>query len=570
MSRNLFFLHSLPRLGSDLSSGAIQAVQEKGLTMKFLHFIAMIAAVTLVSGCMIGPNHKRPDFPLANQWSEKLGGGETAKASPPETWWASFGDATLDSLIKRAMAGSFDLRAAEARLKEARAFEDISGAALWPQVNTNGAYQRSQTRKTESSSRRGSASITLTPNGVGVSATGMPAGAGGPTVTVVPDLTGGNNTSVTVSSGAATKTPKRQGNFYQAGFDASWELDFFGGIQREREASRADTEVVKEVRRDVLISVTAEVARNYFVLRSVQNRLETANKNIDAQTQSLDLARSRFKAGLTSELDVKIAEAQLASSKSVIPGLETSAQLSIHRLGVLIGDAPGTLQQELAQKAPLAQVPPEVPVGLPADILRRRPDIREAERAVAAATARIGVAEADLYPRFVLTGSLTGSSTALEGITRGANRLWSFGPGVRWPIFDGGRIRANIRVQNARQEQTITAYERSVAMALEEVENALVAYAKEQNRLIALKEAVEANRSACEIAKSLYKNGLVTYINVLDSERSLFANEDQQIQSETVVLTNLVALYKALGGGWETFYPEEQEPNGVAALKAMN
>jgi len=218
--------------------------------------------------------------------------------------------------------------------------------------------------------------------------------------------------------------------------------------------------------------------------------------------------------------------------------------------------------------APLPQKPPDVPVGLPVDILRRRPDVRQAERAVASATARIGVAEADLYPRFVLLGSLTGSSADFEGITRGANRLWSFGPGIRWPVFDGGRIRANIRVQNARQEETLVSYEKTVTTALEEVENALVAYAKEQNRLIALTEAVEANRRAVEIAKSLYANGLVSFLNVLDSERSLFAGEDQQIQSEALVLTNLVALYKALGGGWQQAYPEGQEMSEIVTVPA--
>ncbi len=530
--------------------------------MKTIHLLAMAATVTLVSGCMLGPGYKRPDLSVPKQWSEPLAGGESGKTPTQEEWWASFGDTTLDSLIKRAMADSFDLRIVEARLKEARALEDISGAALWPQVNAAAAYQRSQARKSDTSSSAGISAVTLTQNGLSVTSA-----APGPFGTRL-SSTGGSNTSLTISPGA--KAPERQSDFFQTGFDASWELDVFGGIRRGQEASRADTEGVEEMQRDVLISVAAEVARNYFNLRSVQSRLDTAKKNIDAQTQSLDLARSRFQAGLTGELDVKTAEAQLASSKSVLPNLEAFVQMTIHRLGVLIGDAPGALQEELAPKAPLAPVPLEVPVGLPADILRNRPDVREAERAVAAATARIGVAEADLYPHFILGGSLTGSSTEFEGITRGANRLWSFGPEIRWPIFDGGRIRANIQVQNARQEQAITAYEQTVMLALEDVENALVAYAKEQNSLISLNEAVEANQRALELAKQLYANGLIDFLNVLDSERSLFAIEDQQLQSEALVLTNLVALYKALGGGWEKAYPERLEQNGAAALEAVN
>ena len=390
----------------------------------------------------------------------------------------------------------------------------------------------------------------------------MVPGPAGTNLSITPNLTTGTLSSVTVSPGA--QLPNRQSDLFRTGFDASWELDLFGGIRRELEAAHADTEGVEEARRNLLILVEAEVARNYFALRSTQTRIETATKNIQAQQKALELATSRFKAGLTNELDVKTAEAQLASSQSVLPTLEAFTQASIHRLGVLLGGEPGSLQQELAAKAPLAQLPPEVPVGLPADILRRRPDVRQAERAVAAATARIGVAEADLYPRFALTGSLTGSSTTFSGITHGANRLWSFGPGIHWPVFDGGRIRANIKIQNALQEEALTTYEKTVMQAMEEVENALVAYAKEQNRMVLLNEAVEANRRSLTLAQDLYSKGLITFLNVIDAERSLFANEDQLTQSQTAVRTNLVALYKALGGGWETTYPESPDAKSLA------
>lgn len=544
-------------------------MKRKPDSKKILCLAACLTAVICVQGCMIGPDYERPDGPMPDQWDASLSGGLSAEAPGHEAWWASFGDATLTSLIERAAADNFDLQIMEARLKEVRAYEDVAEAALWPQVNSEAAYQRSQTREVAAStSPTGAASLTVSGNGLGVSVTGNPAGAYGPSITVTPDLTGNGNTSVSVRSGTSVSAPDRHTSLYRAGFDATWELDVFGGTRREMEAARADTEGVEDARRNVFISVAGEVARNYFMLRSAQRRLETANANIAVQQQGLDLARSRFDAGLTNELDVKIAEAQLASSKSVVPALETLVEMAMHRLAVLSGKEPGALQEELAPVAPLPQKPPDVPVGLPVDILRRRPDVRQAERAVASATARIGVAEADLYPRFVLLGSLTGSSADFEGITRGANRLWSFGPGIRWPVFDGGRIRANIRVQNARQEETLVSYEKTVTTALEEVENALVAYAKEQNRLIALTEAVEANRRAVEIAKSLYANGLVSFLNVLDSERSLFAGEDQQIQSEALVLTNLVALYKALGGGWQQAYPEGQEMSEIVTVPA--
>lgn len=527
--------------------------------MRIEYWLTMAATVVLISGCMVGPDYERPDVALPEGWSEPFAGGESGDALLQQEWWTVFGDATLDSLVDRAAAGNLDLRTAQARLQEARAFEAMSGAALWPQVNVAGMYQRSQSREIDmSGSPMGSAALTLTPNGVGISVTGMPEGAGGPTVTVVPDLSGSGNSAVTIGSGTGfmANTPDRHTDLYQTGFDATWELDIFGGVRRGQEASRADTQGVEEVLRNVLISVEAEVARNYFGLRSAQSRLATANENIKAQDEALSLAQARFNAGLTNELDVKVAEAQLASSKSVVPALESAIQFAIHRLGVLLGSDPGTLQEELAVATPLAAAPPEVPVGLPVDILRRRPDVRQAERAVAAASARVGVAQADLYPHFVLNGSLTGSSTDFEGITRGANRLWSFGPGIRWPVFDGGRIRANIRVQDARLEQATIVYEKTILTALLEVEDALVAYAKEQNRLVTLTEAVEANRRAVDIARQLYGNGLIAFINVIDAERNLFAGQDQQIQSESLVLTNLVALYKALGGGWEKAYPE--------------
>jgi len=241
----------------------------------------------------------------------------------------------------------------------------------------------------------------------------------------------------------------------------------------------------------------------------------------------------------------------LALTQSSVPALEVAVQRSIHRLGVLLGNEPGLLQNELAPAAPLPPTPPEVLVGLPSELLRRRPDIRYAERSLAAATARIGVATADLFPRFFLTGSIARSSGEFEGLRLGANQLWSIGPSISWPVFDAGRIRANINVQNARQEQALLAYQNTVITSLEEVENALVMYAKEQNRLTEIAAAVDANQKALEIAEDLYAHGLVNFLNVLDAQRSLFSAQDQFVQSKGAILKNLVALYKALGGGWE-------------------
>ena len=455
--------------------------------------------IALVSGCMTGPEYKKPDVSVPEKWSGPLENGEKVGAPQLALWWKVFGDPVLDSLMTRAAGSNLDLRTAEARVHEARAALRMTEADLAPQLNAAGSYTRNRIQAE-------------TPTG---------------------------------------EVAVLETDLYQAGFDASWELDIFGGTRREAEAARADAAAAEEARQDVLVTLVAEVARNYIELRGTQNRLDIAVKNIKMQQDSLAITRSRFQAGLTSELDVKQAEAQLATLQASVPTLETAIKRSIHRLGGLLGRPPGTFQDELSTTASLPSPPLEVAVGLPSDLLRRRPDVRQAERKLAAATARIGVATASLFPRFSLTGSFGGQSDTIEGLRLGVNHIWSIGPGIMWPVFDGGRIRANIRVQNARQEQALAAYENAVMASLEDVENALVAYAKEQNRFVCLSDAVEANRRALDIANDLYSRGLVNFLNVLDAERSLFSAEDQQTQSKTAVLTDLVALYKSLGGGWD-------------------
>lgn len=521
--------------------------------MRLSWVTTLVLLSALLTACMTGPDYTDPNLPVPEKWSESLEGGESAAGPPPVRWWNAFTDPTLDSLVRRAIEANLDLRTAEARVREARAGLLMAEADLWPQLNASASYQRSQSvRPPSGPDASGRASATLSPAGLmGLGLTVTP--AKGPSVTVSPDLTGGGNPTATVSMGTegAGSTVKRQNGLYQAGFDASWEIDVFGGIRRANEAARAEVEAAEEHSRSVLTSVVAELALTYFELRGTQNRLDIARQNVKTLEDSLALVQSRFDAGLTNELDVKIAEAQLATTRSSIPTMEFIIKQAIHRLGVLLGSDPGALQDEVSAPTPLPSAPPEVLVGLPTDLLRRRPDVRQAERTLAAATARIGVATADLFPKFSLTGSFRGTDDTFEGLRLGDNHVWSFGPSVRWPVFDAGRIRANIQVQNARQEQALLGYEKAVRVSLEEVENALVLYAKEQNRLVELIAAVEANQKALDIAEDLYTNGLVNFLNVLDTQRSLFAAQDQLIQSKSAILKNLVSLYKALGGGWE-------------------
>ncbi len=327
----------------------------------------------------------------------------------------------------------------------------------------------------------------------------------------------------------------------------------FGRVRRSVEAAEADIGAANEGRRDALVTLLSEVARNYIELRGFQRRLKIAAANVKVQQETLDLTKARFQAQLISELDVTRSDAQVATTAAQIPALETQRNQAAHRLAVLLGQHPGALLSELlpAEESAIPAGPPDLPPVLPSELLRRRPDVRRAERELAAATARAGVATADLFPRFSLTGSLGLQSEEFRDLGDYGSRFFSIGPSVSWPIFDAGRIRSNIHVQNARREQAVVRYEQSVLTALEDAENALIAYGREQQRRQSLRRAVDANRRSVEMATQLYDRGLRDFLNVLDAQRELFASEDALAQSERTISTNLVALYKAMGGGWD-------------------
>jgi NodT family efflux transporter outer membrane factor (OMF) lipoprotein len=462
-------------------------------------------ALVVFQGCAVGPNYQQPKTTVPAQWSSPMAGGETNLEPSIASWWKSFNDPQLDSLVERAVNSNQDLRIAGARVREARALYRIASSQLWPTVDAGGSYARQNQSK----------------NQPVLGSLPMPSG--------IPF----------------------ENNVYQAGFDASWEIDVFGGNRRAVEAGKAEVAAAEFGRRNVLVTLLGEVARNYVELRGCQRRLEIANKNLKTQEEALALTQDRFKSGLTSDLDVQQAATLLANTRAVIPILETGIQGYIHRLGVLLGQPPEALLAELSAPAPIPSAPPMVPVGLPSELLRRRPDIQQAERQLAASTARIGVATADLFPKFSLTGVAGYESTSASDWFSGGSKFWSLGPTVQWRIFDAGRIRANIRVQNARQEQVLAAYEETVLMSFEDVENSLVAYAKEQIRRRSLEDAVTSSRDSLHLANQLYSNGLASFINVLDAERSLYQAEDALVQSDKAVTQNLISLYKALGGGWE-------------------
>lgn len=469
--------------------------------------LAVVACLVL-SGCMVGPNYKKPADEVPPAWVEVPSGVTTNEANDLAQWWTLFKDPMLDSLIEQAMQANKDLKIAQARIREARAQRAVTASNLYPKLDSSASYSRRR------SSQHADPST----------------------------LSGGAVENNDIFAGAL--------DLYQPGFDASFELDIFGRVRRSVEAATADLAASRENFNDTLITLLSEVAINYITVRGSQLRLDITSKNMEAMRQTLSLTRERFNAGLSSELDVAQAQTQLASTESTVPTLETTARQSMHQLATLLGMPPAKMVEQLSVVAPVPGTPPEVPVGLPSELLRRRPDVRRAERELAAATARIGIATADLFPRFSLNGALGQSAMSLSDIALGSSTFWSFGPAISWNIFDGGATRANIEIQNARTEQALGAYEKAVLTSFQEVESALIAYSREQERRKSLREAVESSSRAYGISRELYASGLVDFLRVLESQRSLFVSQEALASSDQKVSTDLVTLYKALGGGW--------------------
>ena len=473
---------------------------------------AVAFSFLLLAGCAVGPNYKRPQVAVPNQWTVAPARGTSTK--PPETdeWWSTFLDPELNSLVKRAVDRNLDLKLALERVQEARAARGIARSGYFPSIDAN------------------------------VSATRLRGGINQGVIRAVPSSADPNARPSLISP--------FETNSFQGNLSALWELDVFGGIRRGVEAATADLTAAEENRRDVLVILLGDVGHAYTQLRGFQRRLEVTNKNIIAQKETLDLTTARAKAGLATELDVSRAAAQLESTKAAVPTLLSGIDISIHRLGVLLGEEPGALRSELEKTNPIPAPGPDVEVGLPSDLLERRPDIRRAEAQLAAATARIGEAKADLFPRFVLTGTAGRQATQLHDLTVGLGNYFAVGPGISLPLFNGGRIRSNIAVQTSRQRGAVISYESVILKALEEVENALVNYSQEQERRDRLNQAVQQSQLAIDLATEQYRAGLVDFLSVLDAQRELYATEEQLVQSQTGVTTNLVTLYRALGGGW--------------------
>ena len=361
---------------------------------------------------------------------------------------------------------------------------------------------------------------------------------------------GGINTTASNST-SPSALATTAGTIFQAGFDASWEIDVFGGTRRSVEAARAKLEASVEDLRATLLTLLGDVAKNYADLRANQAGLSITRRNVEAQQQTVEVTRERFKLGLTSYLDVAQAEAQKAATESNLPTLEASIKQSIHRLGILLGKEPNALKAELSPVRPIPQPNGVMATGLPSDLLARRPDLRQVERQLAAASADIGVATAELYPKFDLTAGLgLQESSVSKFLKASSGRYWSLVPGVTWNLFDGGKARATVKNKRAVYEEKLAKYHASFLTALEEVENALAAYYAEQTKRRILAESVSANQEAVTLAHERYRKGLTNFLDVLTAENSLYTAQSNLSKSEANLLTDLISLYKALGGGW--------------------
>jgi NodT family efflux transporter outer membrane factor (OMF) lipoprotein len=511
---------------------------------------------------MVGPDYKAPEVKVNPAFTEIHPTSQpistvTTISTAPVAWWTTFRDPELESLIHRAARGNYTLQEAASRVRQARDQRGITGSDLLPQLNVGGGYDRSH----------GSKNVTI------------PASAFG--ITVPSSKTATNTGKLTVPAEQSTKSrllpsithlggpqsafgsggglPGVTTDLYEAGFDSSWEIDVFGGQRRAVEGAIDDIQAAQEDQRDTLITLLAEIARTYIELRGYQRQFAIANQNLDSQRQTLDLTTSRFKAGFVTDLDVARQATQVSTTAASLPALDAQIHISIHKLGVLLGEDPSALLTELTTTKPIPAVPPEIPIGLPSDLLRRRPDIRRAERQMASANAGIGQAVADLFPKFSITAALGFDTNKPKYLADWNSKYWALSPGVSWPIFDAGRIRFNIKAANEKEAQAADKYQQTVLTALQEVEDSLTSYRTEQLRHQALADAVTAARLAVDLAKQQYDQGITDFLSVLEAQRDEFGTEDSLAQSDRNISTDLVAVYKALGGGWEVMLPEPHQ-----------
>lgn len=466
--------------------------------MQVSKIAGVLASVLALAACAVGPDYKRPEVAAPAQFISA--DGSFTSADVETEFWKSFNDPLLTQLVERALASNHDIRIATSRLREARALRNESRLDLAPTVTASAGHTEARS------------SLRQAPPASGIS---------------------------------------RDQNYYDAGFDAVWELDLFGRVRRGLEASSAELAATEAGVYNTQVSVTAEAARNYFELRGYQHRLEVARRNADNQGESLRITNARLDAGRGTKLDTSRASAQLSATLATIPDLEASATRAMLRLGVLTGQSPESLIAQLSEARAQPQLPTAHAIGTPEALLRRRPDIRIAERELAAATARIGVAVGDLFPRISFVGRWGFDAATSSELGEGGSESYAFGPSIQWAAFDLGRVHQRIKQREAATDGALARYEQTVLRALEETDASLTDYSKALVKQQHLQNSATASAEAATLARARFDSGAADFLTVLDAERSVLEAEDQLARSETQTATALLATYKALGGGFQ-------------------
>ncbi|MGN7743431.1 efflux transporter outer membrane subunit [Pseudomonas sp. 22526] len=469
-----------------------------------------VFALSLLSlaACTVGPDFQRPEGPRVEAWAtpQKAAPSQVVTSPLDERWWDVFKDPQLSALSRRVLTDNLDLQLATSRLQQSRAARQVITAERYPSSSASGGYARKRN------------------SGEGLS---DPSGHEG----------------------------KSAFNLWDAGFSASWELDFWGRVRRETEAADATLEVAENDRRGVLLSVLAETAQDYIQLRGVQSTRAVTEQNLDVARHSLKLSQLRLADGVATDLDVAEAAAQVATIESQLPALQQRQAQLINALSLLMGEPPQALHAELAADGPVPQTPRQVAIGLPSQLAERRPDIRQAEARLHAATASIGVAKGDFYPRITLSGNFGSQAMQLSDFGSWGSRQFGIGPQFSLPLFDGGRLRGVLHLREAQQQEAAVAYQQTVLRAWHEIDDQLTRYNSSQLRRDSLAEAVRQNQIALRTAQQQYVEGVVDFVNVLTVQGALLATQEQLVESSTGVSLAMVGLYKALGGGWESVYP---------------
>ncbi|WP_250490867.1 efflux transporter outer membrane subunit [Caballeronia sp. INML2] len=493
--------------------------------------LAILASFAM-TGCMLGPDFEHPKAAVPDAFEQTRTAAAASKAVQAEfnpEWWTLFNDPVLNALEQRLASANLDVAAASARLRQSRATQRVAGAPELPTLDAAASYNR----------ERGSENGILSLLGVTPSQSQPQSAAG--------------NAPLGVSAIPGSKGSPAY-NLYQFGFDASWELDIWGRARRGVEAATALTEASYEDRNAVLLSARAELARDYIELRDTQSLLDIAKQNLHIGRDALRLTQIRVREGVTTDLDVANAAAQVETIESLIPTLESRSSTTINAIGVLLGEQPGALQSMLAEAADVPKLPQQVPIGFPSELLQRRPDIKKSEAQLHAATASIGMAKADFYPRISLNGSAGFQSLQLSNLADWASGQFVVGPSITLPIFEGGRLKGTLQLREAQQEEAAIVYKHTVLDAWREVDDALVAYDAEQRRRDRLVAVVAFNQRALGIARQRYTAGALDYLDVLNVQRQLLEAQSNLEQSKATAAANLISLCKALGGGWETTF----------------